>query len=849
MKVRCFKLCLVFILTITVLLSAHEEEKINLQLRWFHQFQFAGYYAAEELGYYEQAGLDVNIIEGGVNTDVTKEVLEGRAEYGVQTPSILVDRANGQPVVVLAAIFQHSPVALIVDTSSGIKTPADLVGKRIMLGEKNVEIRAMLSSEGILNEVEILGFTGDYNDIISGKVDGATGYITDVSYIEDQTESTFSYIRPLTYGIDFYGDCLFTTRQEMKKNQNRTLSFREASLKGWKYAMANPEEIIDLIIRKYKPRSSREQLHFEYEQMKKLIYPELVEIGHMNAGRWRHITDTFQKLGIIKPEFDIKGFLYEDHIKQNNEFAKTVLSFVVLLLFSGLIVLYIKYVKEKKKEEAEELRHRSELEKSEARFRGLIEFGADGILLGSHEGFIIDVNEMACSIIGMKREDLVGKFVTAVPFTKESLENRPLDFDLLKKGEVVVNERDLLRPDGTLVNIEMKTKMMADGTYQSIFRDITEKKNAEREIESLNSRFEYVLGATKTGFDIIDEENNVIYVDPVWAKTLGDHRGKKCYQYFMGMEKQCPNCAIPEALKTGITTISEEYLEKENRFIEVHTISLNEKINGRRLVAEFNIDITEKKNIERKLREFNAELEKQVAERTLQLEMTNKELESFSYSVSHDLRAPVRHIIGFTDIFLKENSDNLTERSRGTFNKITSSAQRMERLIDDLLKFSRTGRQEILVSDVKMGEIIKNVMKEYKDCKDERNVEADIGEMPLVKGDRILLSAVWENLIDNACKYTKGRDPVLIEIKCKKDNGEYIFSIKDNGVGFDPEFKHKLFGVFQRLHLEKDFPGTGIGLANVRRIIYRHGGRTWAESEGEDKGAVFYFSLPITRGE
>jgi light-regulated signal transduction histidine kinase (bacteriophytochrome) len=172
----------------------------------------------------------------------------------------------------------------------------------------------------------------------------------------------------------------------------------------------------------------------------------------------------------------------------------------------------------------------------------------------------------------------------------------------------------------------------------------------------------------------------------------------------------------------------------------------------------------------------------------------------------------------------------------------------MERLIDDLLKLSRTGRQEMLFKKVSMEKIVKNVMAEYKDCKEQKQVESSIGSMPEVYADLNLMAIVWENLIDNACKYTRDQEKVKIEISCKEENDEYVFCIKDNGVGFEPEFKHKLFGVFQRLHLEKDFSGSGIGLANVRRIISRHGGRTWAESGGEGKGAAFYFSLPKNQG-
>jgi ABC-type nitrate/sulfonate/bicarbonate transport system substrate-binding protein len=241
-----------FILVSPLFPKAHEEnlEKVNLQLRWFHQFQFAGYYAAKEKGFYKDAGLEVNIIEGGTDTDVMNEVISNKAEYGVQTPSIIVDRMSGSPVVVLAAIFQHSPVALIVNRANEIDAPSQLIDKAIMLGEKNVEIRAMLRNERVLDKVTIKEFTGNYKDLLQNKIDGASGYITDISYFQDQNINTFSYIRPITYGIDFYGDCLFTSENEIEDHPDRVLAFREASIKGWKYALENPEYIIILIISK-----------------------------------------------------------------------------------------------------------------------------------------------------------------------------------------------------------------------------------------------------------------------------------------------------------------------------------------------------------------------------------------------------------------------------------------------------------------------------------------------------------------------------------------------------------------------------------------------------------------------
>lgn len=241
---------------------------------------------------------------------------------------------------------------------------------------------------------------------------------------------------------------------------------------------------------------------------------------------------------------------------------------------------------------------------------------------------------------------------------------------------------------------------------------------------------------------------------------------------------------------------------------------------------------------------LNAELEARVQQRTTQLEAINRELEAFSYSVSHDLRAPLRHIDGFAQMLAAKTKDVLDDNGRRYVRVIQDAAQRMGTLIDDLLVFSRMGRQEMQQVEVRMEELVQAAMAELENDWEGREVEWVLAEMPAVRCDPALLRQVWLNLISNALKYTRTRPKARIEIGCRQDNcNGIVFFVRDNGVGFEMKYADKLFGVFQRLHRQTEFEGTGIGLANVRRIITRYGGSTWAEAK-LDEGATFYFSLP-----
>lgn len=255
-------------------------------------------------------------------------------------------------------------------------------------------------------------------------------------------------------------------------------------------------------------------------------------------------------------------------------------------------------------------------------------------------------------------------------------------------------------------------------------------------------------------------------------------------------------------------------------------------------------DVTERKRAEAEIRALNNQLEERVRQRTAELEGANQELEAFAYSVSHDLRAPLRHINGYLDLLSNTALSTLSEQDRHYLKQVALSARQMDRLIDDLLLFSRMGQAVLRPQELDLNEILEQAMTQLETETKGRNILWNKAQLPRVRADGAMLTQVFVNLLSNAVKYTAPRNPAEIAIATAPGSpDEVIVLVRDNGVGFDMRYSDKLFGVFQRLHSQAEFEGTGIGLANVRRIIHRHQGRTWAEGK-PDAGAVFYFSLP-----
>jgi PAS domain S-box-containing protein len=378
-------------------------------------------------------------------------------------------------------------------------------------------------------------------------------------------------------------------------------------------------------------------------------------------------------------------------------------------------------------------------------------------------------------------------------------------------------------------------------SYDGLIQNITERKLAEKRLMAERRRFYNVLEMLPVSLVLLTPDYHVPFANRFFRERFGESHGRHCFEYLFGRTEPCEICETYTVLKT-MTPHEREWTGPDGRNYYIFDFPFTDP-DGSTLILEMGIDITDRKQAEEKIRKLNEELEQRVVQRTAQLEAANRELEAFSYSVSHDLKAPLRAIAGFSSILIEDHYDKLDDEGKHLLNVVQGNAQKMGELIDDLLALSRVGRKEIDLSEIDMDKLAKTVFDEIKATVPEREIQFDIKPLPSTNCDEGLLRQVFFNLLFNAIKFTKFKEKAIIEVGGYAEGAENVYYVKDNGVGFDMQYNDKLFRAFQRLHSDKEFEGTGIGLATVQRVINRHGGKTWAEGK-VNEGATFYFTLP-----
>ena len=527
-----------------------------------------------------------------------------------------------------------------------------------------------------------------------------------------------------------------------------------------------------------------------------------------------------------------------------------------------------------KREIAERERAEETLKAAHARLERISSSNMVGMVLADARGELQDVNDYYLNLLGFTRSEFeAGKIRWD---ERTPAEHLPADWraieELRERGICTPYEKEYIRKDGSLVWVLIADTLLP-GPEEHILAlvvDISEHKRADEELKKYRDHLEDLVGVrtgelkesekkfrelyegSRDGYVFVNMEGCIKEFNRAYREMLGyseEELFRLTYQdltpeKWHGMEARIIN---EEVLQRGFSDLYEKEYRRDDGTtfpVELRTYLVRDMNGTPSGMWAFIRDITERKQTEEEINKLNRELAHQI----LQLEAANKELEAFSYSVSHDLRAPLRAIDGFSRVVLEDCAEKVGDEGKRHLNIIRSNTQKMGQLIDDLLVFSRLGRQAIRISELDMEKMARDVFKEFEPVPPERKIQFDIGQLPSAHADPSMIRQVFTNLLSNAIKFTKTRETSIIRIGGLDTESEHLYSIKDNGVGFDMQYVNKLFGVFQRLHSSEEFEGTGVGLGIVQRIIHRHGGRVWAEGK-VNEGAIFYFTLPRKKEE
>jgi PAS domain S-box-containing protein len=495
------------------------------------------------------------------------------------------------------------------------------------------------------------------------------------------------------------------------------------------------------------------------------------------------------------------------------------------------------------------------LRRSEERFAKAFYANPDYATVSRLEdGKFVAVNRGFERLTGWTAQEVLGRTALEIGLWAEPAERDELVRQLQEKGEWQGFKAHFRKKSGEVILIEGSCVLTEIGGEQQIIgvaRDITEVQRAEDARRQSEEKFAKVFHASPDWIMVVRLEDGLILDANEGFERLSGYRreeaiGHTTTELGLWAHPEGRDRFVAELQAHGsVSGYEVEIRTKSGELRDMQTSSVAIDIGGTPCQISIIRDVTDQRRAEEEIRTLNVELEHRVKERTAELEAALRELETFSYSVSHDLRSPLRAIAGYAKVIEEDHGQQIGSEGRAQLDRIIRNAIRMGEIIDDLLDFARIGRTELKRVPVDMTHLAREVLAELPEASSGRPLDVRIGAMPAALADRSLIRQVWQNLLGNALKYTRQRAPAVIEVGGRIEAGEAHYFVRDNGAGFDMAFANKLFHVFQRLHRDTSFEGTGVGLAIVARIVQRHGGRVWAEGEPE-RGATFHFSLPVT---
>lgn len=569
---------------------ASAPDRVTIQLKWRHQFQFAGYYAAQRMGFFREEGLEVELVEGGQGRPPLQEVASGRAEYGVGDAGLLVARAQGHPVVVVTVLFQRSPYVLMTRRKDGLRNPRDLEGRRVMAEDEQglTQIKAMLLRGGAdASKVSFQRHSWDIRDLIEGRTDAMSGYAPVEPFQLEALGTPVTLLRPADHGVDFYGDCLFTTETEVSQHPDRVRAVRRAVLKGWAYALEHPAEVSGWILEMPGVRErglGAQHLAFEAAGTRELIQPSVVPLGENRRERWQHALEAYQQVGLLPPQQKLGGLLFEPHRLLSDATVKVLtLAGALLAGVTALAALWALTLRR-------EVRRRvaAHLE-AEGRFRGLVESAPDGIFI-EQDGKFVYLNPSAAALFGLPDPDSA----VGAPVTDAILERDRALFEVRVLGpqgtgrHFLPSELTLLRPDGTHVEVEAilaPTDWHGRPATQAVLRDLSPRRDAEAVRSHLEARYEDLFRAMQEGFflaELVRDANGTpadwrfLDVNPAYSRILGLPResvvGRTARELFPSLEPEWWDVTFRVAT-TGVPERRTGFVAATGRWYENHYYS------------------------------------------------------------------------------------------------------------------------------------------------------------------------------------------------------------------------------------------------------------------------------------
>jgi two-component system phosphate regulon sensor histidine kinase PhoR len=822
--------------------AAAPATKVVLQLKWRHQFQFAGYYAALQQGFYREAGLDVEIREGAPDINPVGTLLAGQADFAVGGADALLARLQGKPVVALAAIYQHSPFVLLT-SSREINDPAELIGKRVMLspGQGEAEIKGMFLKEGIpLDKIRFIPHSWRVADLFDGTTDAMSAYGTD-DFPELQGH-TPGIITPSHYGIDFYGDTLYTTESVINRSSRLAVAFRNASLRGWEYAFAHTDEMVKRILalpgveeRGITPGF----LHYEAAMMMSYILPDIVEIGHMNRARWKHMARTYVALGLYAGDASLDGFIF-DPSPSSRWFRQlmeiTAAASAIALVSCIWVLLLRRSVRRRTAELSEEIGLRrireQELSESEERFRNIVENSPVGIHLYRLEpdGRLIfdSTNTAADTILGVDNRQFIGmELLEAFPALLGT--EIPERYRRAARNGESWHDEQLVYEDRQIRGAyEVHAFQTAPGMMAAMFMDVTERRRTAEALQAQFSQLATIFDSLSALVYVAEmDTGKLLYLNRYGESLFGkDWQGRLCFEVFQeGQASFCSFCSNDRLVKDGEPLppyIWELRNTRNGRWYQCSDRAIRWTDN--RLVRlEVAVDISEHKAMER----------------------LKDELVS---AVSHEMRTPLTAMLGYTE-FMMEN-EVPSEQQQEFLQTIHHETERLNELIGNFLDLQRMKMRPDPpeYSSLQVEGLLKEAAGLFGAAPHKHRIEIDCpAQLPPVIGNAAQLHQVLVNLLSNAVKYSP--EGTTIYLRAFRDEENVVISVRDEGIGIPADMQEKIFERFFRIDNSdrRLVGGAGLGLALVREIVIAHNGRVWVEST-PGQGSTFYVKFPAIPG-